>query len=46
VTAGEAATERLRFIGYRFENERHREEVKRWWAKQKAANEGAAAQAP
>jgi hypothetical protein len=46
VTAGEAATERLRFIGYRFENERHREEVKRWWGKQKTAAEGGAPQGP
>ena len=31
-TIGEAATERLRFTGYRFTTQHDREDVKRWWA--------------
>jgi len=31
-TIGEAATERLRFTGYRFTSQHDREDVKRWWA--------------
>jgi hypothetical protein len=36
-TAGESATERLRFVGYRFNSEANRDDVKRWWEKQRAA---------
>jgi hypothetical protein len=35
-TAGESVTESFRFIGYRFGSDRDRQEVKRWWEKQKA----------
>jgi hypothetical protein len=34
-TAGESVTESFRFIGYRFGSDRDRQEVKRWWEKQK-----------
>ena len=34
-TTGEAATERLRFVGYRFSSNRDRQDVVRWWEKQK-----------
>ena len=35
-TAGESLTNSFRFIGYRFGSERDRQDVKRWWEKQKA----------
>ncbi len=34
-TTGEAATERLRFVGFRFSSDRDRQDVVRWWEKQK-----------
>jgi hypothetical protein len=37
VTTGEAATERLRFVGFRFSSDRDRQDVTRWWEKQKGA---------
>jgi len=36
-TTGEAATEKLRFVGFRFSSDRDRQDVIRWWDKQKAA---------
>jgi hypothetical protein len=36
-TTGEAATERLRFVGFRFASDRDRQDVTRWWEKQKGA---------
>ncbi len=38
-TAGESLTDSFRFIGYRFGSERDRQDVKRWWQKQKALAE-------
>jgi hypothetical protein len=35
VTTAEAATERLRFVGFRFSSDRDRLDVIRWWEKQK-----------
>jgi hypothetical protein len=34
--SGEALTERLRFIGYRFGSDRDRADVNRWWERQKS----------
>jgi hypothetical protein len=41
-TAGEAVTEGFHFIGYRFQSERDRQDVKRWWLRHQSA--GAAGQ--
>ncbi len=34
---GETATEKLRFVGFRFSTDRDRQDVTRWWEKQKGA---------
>lgn len=40
-TAGETITDKFQFIGYRFTNDRDRQDVKRWWEKHKRSQKPA-----